>query len=88
MKLLIHDMSLFLNSLDICYIIHISKKSTYIKVLGVAKLKQIRFSDHEGRKTSKHSWQVRSDRETQRKFNIFNHKDIKLMKSLIICKTT
>ena len=83
---LIKDVSKFLDLLGIAHSLHFSKASSYIKVDGVAKLKQIRFSDHEGRKTSRNSWEVRSDRCTQRQNNIFSHLDINLMKSLMSLK--
>ena len=80
---LIKDVSKFLDLLGISHSLHLSKASSYIRVNGVAKLKQIRFSNHEGHKTSRTSWEVRSDRCTQRKINIFSPRDIALMKSLI-----
>jgi hypothetical protein len=84
MKALIRDISIFLDSLNISHSLHCSKSSYYINVVGVVKLKQIRFSNHEGHKTSRNSWEVRSDRCTQRQSKVFNHRDIKLMKSLLL----
>ena len=86
MKDLIKDICIFLDSLNISYSLHDSKSSVYIRIVGVIKVKQIRFSNHEGRKTSRNSWEVRSDRETKRQSKIFNYRDIKLMKTLLSLK--
>ena len=82
----INNISMFLDSLNICYLLHKPENSVYIKLIDVIGVKQIRFSNHEGRKTSRNSWEVRSDRETKRQNKIFNCRDIKLMKSLLSLK--
>ncbi len=58
--------------------------SIYLKLDGVLKVKQIRFSDHSGHKAPNGCIQVRSDCETSRKKGIFNTKDYMQVVSVIL----
>lgn len=86
MELQIKQLCVLLSSLGVTHEIYNSGTSNYVKVSGFDAVKQIRFSNHEGRKVSKKSWQVRTDRETSRASNIFNIKDVKTLMSLILKK--
>jgi hypothetical protein len=60
-----------------------STTSVYIR-LENSKIKQIRVSDHNGRKTSRNCLEVRTDATTSRKNQIYGVLDIKHAVSLVI----
>lgn len=59
-----------------------AESSVYVKLTG-SKFRQVRISDHNGRKTSAKCIEIRKDAMTDRKTGIFNIKDIGLMIKLI-----
>jgi hypothetical protein len=60
-----------------------SGSSVYLLLDGCKKAKQIRFSDHHGRKSSRNSFDVRSDCCTHRASGIFNVRDMGALISII-----
>ena len=54
--------------------------SVYIKLSG-SKVKQIRVSNHPGRKTSRNCWEIRSDVQNQRRSDgrIYNFRSVNML---------